>query len=225
MNLELVTPPEKAEILGILSVALLKKNLRITNTAEDDIAEACILAAYNFLDGAVDGWLNRAILTQTWKLRLPGFKRRIFNKDRFGAVAYEWVGTNIITLPLPPLQSVTSVKYMVDGTLETLDTDAYSVVTSTLFGTVQLASNTAWPTGLDDHPEAVEIEFVCGYGDHTDVLERAFNIQTAMMLLASDRFRNREDTYAEPRLVAVNRQIINGVSKYAGRYRVPNTYA
>lgn len=222
-NMVRTVAPDQAEILNIVSVAGLKANLRIQHTNEDAFIQDCLLEAYDFFDGP-DGWLRRAIITQTWQMSLPGFMSRQFYSDN-GKPMYRWVPSSCIEIPVPPLQSVTSIGYMVDGSYETLPTSSYDVVTGTLFGTVSLKSGMSWPTGIDTSPAAVRIEFVAGYGNGAAVLEQARGIAKCIKLLASDAFRNREDTYAEPRLVAVNRKIINGLERFGGRYRIRNDHA
>lgn len=223
MDLDLVTAPTETQILALLSVADLKKNLRISYAQEDEIAKDSIRAAYEWLGGR-NGWLNRTILTTQWKLKLPGWTRPVLDKVD-GQIINRWVPTSTLEIPLPPLKSVESVKYYKAGVLTTLPTDQYGVSTGQLFGSVDLNHGLSWPTGLDIRAGAVEIAFTAGWGDAAAVLENAYNIRTAMKLLAGDLFRNREDTYAEPRLVAVNRKIVNGVTRFAGRYRIFNNYA
>lgn len=226
MDLTQITRPDAAQILLITPLATMKKHLRINYTAEDDLIERYIRQAYAYFDGR-HGWLNRSILTQTWKLTLPGFVSRYATSDTDSNPTYGWKATSSIELPLPPLQSVTHVKYWSDGVLTTLATDQYSVINSGLMGRIVRAHGATWPTApvVDTREDAIEIQFVAGFGAAADVLLDAAGIEDAIYLLAADRFRNREDTYAEPRLVAVNRKLINGIEKKAGRYRVMNSYA
>ena len=225
MEIVSVTQPDTAEILNIVSVADLKLNMRLTNSVEDDILEACILAAYDWLANPDNGWLNRSLITQEFKATLPGWQKQVWYTDRDrGGPAQQWVPTTVIELPMPPLETVDSIKYRVDDVLTTLATSEY-VVTTSGFGKIHRAANVTWPTTLDTHPEAVEIAFTAGYGDGAAVKARCPGIVQAIKLLAGDAFRNREDTYAEPRLVAVDRKIKNGVQFFAGRYRFMNNHA
>jgi len=225
MGIVVVTPPSEAEILGVLSVAELKLNMRVSHNVEDDVFKACILAAYDWLAGPEFGWLNRTLLTTTYKLTLPGFvKEETYSNRDTGGPATRLVPTSVIEIPMPPLASVQTVKYLLDGVQTTFDAADYVVTTSSLFGMVSLAYESLWPTTIDTHPEAVEIAFTAGYGNAAAV-KLKYGIVQALKLLAGDAYRNREDTYAEPRLVAVNRKIINGVTRYAGRYRIENRHA
>lgn len=89
---------------------------------------------------------RRALVTQTWELTLDGFP--------YGA----------INLPLPPLQTVDSIKYIdTNGVEQTLDSTAYRVLTGGEPGAVQPIYGTVWPNTLADL-ETVKIRFSCGYG-------------------------------------------------------------
>lgn len=211
------------EVLAIVSVAMLKKNLRISHNKEDDIAKQSILAAYDWLANPTLGFLNRALLTQSYSISLPGFTRPETYSNR-GEPAVRFIPSSILMLPKPPLVSVESVQYLTGGVMTMLATDQYVVNKKGMFGNVSLGYQLSWPT-VDVAQESVQINYTAGYGDGETVQLKCPGIVQAMLLLAGDAFRNREDTYAEPRLVAVNRKIINGVQRYAGRYRIMNRYA
>lgn len=225
MGLVVVTPPSEADILGVLSVAELKLNMRVSHSVEDNVFKDSIIAAYDKLAGAEFGWLNRTLLTTTYKLVLPGFvKQQTYSDATIGGPAVRYVPTSVIELPKPPLVSVSGITYRLSGTPTTLDPAEYVVSASDLFGTVGLAYNSSWPSTIDTHPEAVEISFTAGFGNSAAVKAKAGIVQ-ALKLLAGDAYRNREDTYAEPRLVAVDRKIRNGVQFWAGGYRIENKHA
>ncbi len=211
------------EVQKIVSAAELRANLRISNVKEDAIAQNCILAAYDWLANPENGWLNRAILTQQYQLALPGFQREEIYSNN-GVPMKRWVPTSAIVIPKPPLVSVQSVSYSAAGADTTLDPSSYQVNKSGLFGNISLTYGKTWPA-VDAGEESVRIAFTAGYGDGATVRAKCPGIRQALILLAGDAFRNREDTYAEPRLVAVNRKIINGVQRFAGRYRIMNAHA
>lgn len=125
------------------------------------------------LDG-VAGILGRALITQTWTMKLTGFPC----EDK-------------IVLPAPPLQSVTSITYKdSNGDTQTFASSNYVVVTGGALakGYVRLASGATWPATYD-HPEAVTIVFVAGYGAAaTDV---PASIRAAGLLLVEDAYRHR----------------------------------
>ncbi len=116
-------------------------------THEDDelIMNMCVQPAIDELDG-VDGWLGRALVTQTWRMKLPSFP------------------AGCIRLPLPPLQSVTGIVYLDrDGATQTLAPSAYQVIVDDEPGRIQPVYGTIWPTARAQSG-SVAITFVAGYG-------------------------------------------------------------
>lgn len=117
---------------------------------EDPLILSYIQGATEELDG-VNGWLNRALVTQTWQLSLNCFPRRP------------------IKLPLPPLQEISSIEYdAADGSEVTLAADQYRVITDTDPGQVEPVGS--WPA-TKDQLGAVRITYIAGYGDPEDVPE------------------------------------------------------
>lgn len=125
-------------------------------------------AAIDHIDGK-DGWLGRAIGTQTWDLVLDEFP------------------SDGIRIPLPPLQSVTYVRYVHPDTgLETdltVDVD-YLVDTYGEPGWV-MPGDGGWPTTMDTI-NAARVRFVAGYASVPVAIKRA------VMLLAAHYYDNRE---------------------------------
>jgi uncharacterized phiE125 gp8 family phage protein len=129
--------------------------------ADRDRIALLLKAAVADLDGR-NGWLNRALITQTWELQLEMFP------------------PNEIALPLPPLQSVVSVKYDdVNGAEQTVPVSDYKVDTTSRGGRIVLVTGKSWPATLDQI-HAVRIQFTAGYGDSAaDVPE---DIKAAVLL-------------------------------------------
>lgn len=119
---------------------------------------------------------RRAFVTQVWELTLDGFP--------YGA----------INLPLPPLQTVDSIKYVdTDGVEQTLDPFAYRVLTSGEPGAVKPLYNTTWPATLND-VDTVKIRFTCGYGPISPAT--SLNVPKAicqwMLINVANLYENRE---------------------------------
>lgn len=135
-----------------LSLDELRAHCRIDGTTEDDVLLSCLLAARQNLDGP-NGWLGRALITQTIDMYMDAF------------------GGDTIHLPLPPLQSVTHVKYYdTAGTLQTYSSANYTVDTDSEPGRIVLGESAPWPS-TDDRPNAVNIRYVAGYGTREDIPE------------------------------------------------------
>jgi uncharacterized phiE125 gp8 family phage protein len=141
MTLAPVTPPEVEPLTADDVRARLGLNASVT----DEQLDPMIKAARQEIDGD-EGYLGRALITQTWDLFL----------DRFPS--------GEIDIPLPPLQSVASLKYFdVDGVSQTWDSANYVVVPGKVWRIIP-AYGLCWPS-IRHQPNAVGIRFVAGYGD------------------------------------------------------------
>ena len=145
MALTLVTAPTDGVLLPLNDVLAFA---RIDGQDDDFTVRALIRAAVGELDGR-DGFLGRALVTQTWKLTACDFPE------------WEWC------LPLPPLQSVSHIKYTnTSGVLTTVNSATYRVITDgDPCGMVIPVYGGAWPTDVRSEIGAVQVTFVAGYGD------------------------------------------------------------
>lgn len=112
------------------------------NTTGDPELTALIKAARV----AAEGYTRRALVTQTWDLKL----------DRFPC----WT----INVPKPVLQSVVSITYVdTDGVTQTLDPSQYLVDTSSTPARITPVFGGIWPVTRWQN-NAVTVRFVAGYG-------------------------------------------------------------
>jgi uncharacterized phiE125 gp8 family phage protein len=148
-----------------------KLHCRIDGTAEDTLIAMLIQAARELAENET----NRALITQAWTAYL----------DAFPKVGY-------LYLPKPPLGVVNSVKYYdYDGVLQTMPSTSYDVgMTGTTPAKLCLAQNAYWPTSIRQRPDAVRIEFTCGYGAAGSAVPAS--IRAAMLLLIGHWYENRE---------------------------------
>ena len=138
-------------------------------SAEDTLLTGLIQAAREY----VETYQNRALCTQTWELVLDG-----------------WPNDEYVEIPLPPLQSVTSIKYKDStGAETTWDEANYIVDTDSYLGRV-LADGCSWPSDALYPAGAIRIRFVAGY---TDV---PATTKAAMLLLIGHWYEHREATDA-----------------------------
>lgn len=163
MSLRMVTPPVNEPV----NVAELRERLGITDSSNDVILDAHLLAARQELEN----WLGRALITQQWDLYL----------DRWPCVG----ARKDIQVPLPPLITVDSVNYIgSDGFEATVSGGNYEVDNYGLFGWIVPVSGFSWPTPMDTY-NAVRIRFTAGYGpDGSDVPEpiRAWIVKRCAVL-------------------------------------------
>lgn len=161
----------------VVSLADMKAHLRVDHSEEDTLIQALEQAAVQHLDGA-DGWLGRALLQQTWELRLEDFC------------------DDEIRIPLPPLITVDSIQYYNGlGVLTTLPTTYYEVVgaTSSQPACVALRHGYVWPVP-DIREEAVIITFTAGYSINSSPAEGSvpMPIVQAIKLAVGHWYANRE---------------------------------
>ncbi len=169
--LRLVTPPATP----VVSLAEIRRHVRVDHTEDDAYLESIVAAATGMVDGA-DGWLGRALVTQTWDYVL----------DRFPCSTDHWR----LKIPLAPLVSITTVAYTAaDGTSTPITTFRTFNAVSSQPAYITPAIDETWPSTKCD-PEAVRIRFVAGYGAATAV---PVGIKHAIMLIAGHWYENRED--------------------------------
>lgn len=171
MSLTLITGPA----VEPLSLAEAKLHLRVDDdlTEDDAYIAGLITVARQYLDGP-NSWLGRCLVNQTWRLDLCEFD-------------------DCVKLPLPPLQSVTHIKYYdTDDVLQTLSTDVYEVLTSaTTYGSVHRLDSQSWPTSISaDKKKPIQITFVAGFGADWNAVP--VTIRHAMLMLIGHWYESRE---------------------------------
>lgn len=194
-----------------LSTAQAKLHLRLDSdqTEEDGLVAAYVGACRAHLEDRT----RRAWMTQTWTWTL----------DRFPCDARDWQrGSHVpwtftdrpLELPRPPLQSVTSLRYIdLGGTQQTLDPSAYTVDTTSEPGRIVPAYGTTWPS-TRDVPNAVEVVFVAGYAEADQV---PLPLLQALRLLVGQWFEEREAVITG----TIATELPNGVRSLISPYVVP----
>lgn len=165
MALKLVTGPAVEPI----SLATAKVNLRVDVDDDDTFISGLIVTARRYVE-AVSA---RALISQTWDYVLDDWPDSPF------------------TIPRPPLQSITSIKYVdEDGVEGTVDSGDYVVDTFSEPGRVALASDASWPSDTLQPIAGVRIRFVAGFGDEAADVPETYT--KAMDLLIGHWYENRE---------------------------------
>ena len=167
-----------------------------TDNNEDADIMASLRSAVEDIDGR-DGWLGRALCTQTWDYIL----------DRFpGSARFNQYGS--IFLPLPPMQSVTSISYTdTAGDNQTLAASKYKVSGANDSAPARIAPafSESWPTTRDE-PDAVTVRFVAGYTGTTNT-QNAIPVPIRNALLLSVQ----RDFDLDPREQDLLRERINSL--------------
>lgn len=174
MALKLITAPT----LKPVTVSDLSSQMRADLTGETALIELYISA----VTAKAENYTKRALVTQTWELTLDCFpcsSSLSGNIQRIGA----------ISLPLSPVQSITSIKYLdASGVLQTLASTEYSL-TSDDPNVVVPAYGKTWPDTLMQ-AGAVVIKYVAGYGATAASIPEAIRIW--IMLNVATLYENRE---------------------------------
>jgi len=143
-----------------------------SNTTVDPEINLLIKAARKH----VEQYLGRALITQSWKMKLPYFR--------------DWA----IELPYSPVQSITSIKYYdTENVQQTLNSSLYQLDSDSEPARIQPAQGESWPSAIaySDTFSPVEIIYVAGYGSASDVPE---GIKYATMIMLAHLYENRERT-------------------------------
>jgi len=172
MRLTLVTGPT----VEPLHLDEAKNHLRVESdsTADDALIQACVIAARE----TIEGQLGRCLVAQTFDGVLDRFPREIE-----------------LTMPRPPLRSVTHVKYYdADGTLQTWASSKYQVSApdgpTARSGRIVPVTGETWPLARVDQIDNVQIRFVAGYGTDWNSVPQA--IRAAVLLMVGELYERRE---------------------------------
>lgn len=139
MALIVITPPADEPITATEAKA--SPSLRVAGATDDTDITALIKTARLMAETHT----MHALVTQTLELVLDGFP------------------DGGIVVPMPPLQSVTTIKYIdEDGVQQTLSALLYSVDTNTVPGLITPAYGESWPDTRDEI-NAVRVRYVAGW--------------------------------------------------------------
>lgn len=154
MNLRVITPPAVEPV----STTTAKSHLRVDTSADDTLIDSYIKAAREVGEGLA----RRAFITQTLELVIDDFPSDLKLK-----------------IPRPPLQSVTSIKYLDSDNVEHTFTD-YVVDARSEPGVITFNST---PGVALAQSGAVAIRFVAGYGASSSAVPSTF-IQAILLSVA-----------------------------------------
>lgn len=182
--LELVTPAATND--PVVTTAAAKLALRIDVSDLDTEIDRLVRAA----TAQAQTEMRRAILTQTWALKLDCFP-----------------GCGVIELPYG-CTSVSSVTYFDSSNAsQTLSSSLYVVDTARTPGRLIRADGTSWPQTYR-RPNAVTVTMVCGFGDADDVPEE---IKDWIIAHVGARIRNPEAFMQGPAVTAQPNRFIDGL--------------
>lgn len=183
-----------------ITLAEAKSHMRVDFDDDNALIDGYIAAARQWAE--VD-FMRRALLTQTWNYFIDAFPL-----------------SNIIRIPLPPLQSVTELVYTDENGVErTFPASDYVVDKASKPGRLALTSNASWPTVFLQSVNGVRIQFVAGFGDVDDVSRQ---IRNALLLLIGDLYEHRENSIVGAGLNLTN--VSFGVESLLTPFRIKTNY-
>ena len=143
--LSLVTPATTDPVTtDPVTLTEAKQHLRLDSNDEDAYVTALISAATQW----AQMFLGRQLVTATYDLCLR-----------------DWPDGDHIDVPIPPLQSVASVKYTDSAGVErTMSATDYHVDAASFVGRIVLAYGERWPSGTLRTSNPIVVRFTCGYG-------------------------------------------------------------
>jgi len=171
-----------------------RKHCKVFNTDEDSIINIYLGAACRI----VERDLGRCLMPTTFQMFFDDFldvpqrslynyilgtippNRRAWNDDR-------------MYLPLPPVQSISSIKYTdPSGVVQTLSSGNYVLDNIKEPCFVYPSFGNSWPASRGDHNNVI-IEYIGGYTDAAHVPQ---DYKSAILLLVGHLFENRQENIA-----------------------------
>lgn len=168
MTLRLIAAPGTEPITRAQAALYVKQD----GSDDNDILDLLITTAR----GEAEHLLGRALIQQTWERVLDCFP---------------WAE---IELGMPPIASITSVKYTdTAGAEQTFDANGYVLDSARIPGWVLPADGYSWPATADT-VNAVRVRFVCGYG--TNATDVPAPIRTWISMRVATLYDYRQDVAA-----------------------------
>ncbi len=151
-----------------------KDHILLTTSDHDTWLTTAIIMARAYLFG-LNGIVGRTLITTTYTLSLDDFPAH-----------------GVIFVPRPPVQSVTSIKYIdTDGVQQTWTSTLYDLDAVSFPGRITPAYNEDWPSTRPQNNN-VEVLFKAGYGDAASDVAEDDKLQ--ILFLVAQWFRHREPT-------------------------------
>ena len=165
MAIKVITAPSAEPV----TLTEAKAQCRVDITTDDTLITSYIAAARRLCE-RID-W--RAYMTQTLEVWLDA-----------------WPATDILKIPRPPLQSVTSITYYDQSNVAaTLSSASYFVDTVSEPGRVVLNYGYTWPSTILRETNGIAVRFVAGYASAGNVPQ---TIKQAILLVVGHWYENRE---------------------------------
>lgn len=180
-----------------------KTHLNITSSTYDTYIGTLITAARR----QIERYLNRALITQSWKVYYDCWKHELL-------IPFGNLQVNTYAVGPPEVLASPVVKYYnTDGILTTLtESTYYWVVTTSDPGRIIRKYDATYPELQYGRPDAIEIAFTAGYGAAASAIPD--DIKHAMKLLIGNYFEQRADIVVADRVDRVPSYITDLIHSY-----------
>ena len=153
-----------------VTLATAKSYLKVTSTSDDALIQTLIDAATGF----AEGFTRRDFITRTYETFRDFFPNWCDSEGYYACGNFPVFTSNTITsftghigfeLRRSPLQSVTSVQYLLDNVLTPVISTVFYNTLETDYSEVLTLNNQNWPENADVRLQAITITFITGFGD------------------------------------------------------------
>jgi uncharacterized phiE125 gp8 family phage protein len=170
MTLMLITAPTAEPV----TLAEAKAHLRVDTVADDALIGMLIQSARQ----AAEQFTGRALITQTWERVLHAFP------------------DGAIKLGMPPVASITSLKYIdIAGVEQTYSSAGYTLDAVNMPGWLYPSvAYPTWPSTQADAINAVRVRFACGYGATGSTVPAT--VRSWMLLRIGTLYEHRQEVIA-----------------------------
>ena len=167
-----------------VTLAEVIKHLRLSGGDEDDLVEQLIKSARRM----AENFCASSFIDTTW----------IWYREFF---------SDVMIMPVGPLDSVTDIKYLDSGGSEqTLASSVYQVDTKHRLGRVVIDVQQNWPTISSDKVNPVFITFKAGFGTATTDVPDA--IKDAILRMIGTLYETREDCSIDSPSMLVSKSLL-----------------
>jgi len=168
-----------------VTLAYAKNHVRVDISDDDTLIGNLITAAREY----AEIFCARSIVQHTYRADLANF-------------------SDVMELPLGPVQAISSIKYYDTASpsvLQTLSTAVYALHKDCVYRN----NGQSWPSVGTGRPDAVQITYKTGYSDLASPEDSVANvpeaINSAILLLLADLYENRESQVLYPGQLLENR--------------------
>lgn len=169
----------------VVTLAEVKESLRIDalNTSEDNLITRLIYTATNYFEMIT----GRDLINKTYKCYLNNFPIA----TGYAALTYGYNQAPCIRILKSKLQSITHIKYYVDGVLVTWNSSNYYITDENDYAAIYLKEGSNWPSDADNRVQSVIITFVAGYG--ATAADIPYDIKQELLQYITYLYENRGD--------------------------------